>query len=207
MRYSVLPKTFLAVLIFRVVAEAQAPTLSQQYQGVVDQYAQQLQQSGGGRGAAPGGTPSGTFRYYGPSPAWWTNTNLLTQLGLRDDQKAKIQGIYENHKQNIASDSEALDKQEAQLRTLLAADPVDHNAVLAQIDRVAQARADLERSNSAMTLEMREVLTGAQWAKLQTTPTFGTFRWLGDVISTPFGPIANPRTPPDSGQRSGQRQQ
>jgi Spy/CpxP family protein refolding chaperone len=126
----------------------------------------------------------------------------VAQLGLTDDQKSKIEKIYESHKSNIASDSALLATQEAQLAALLAADPVDHNAVMGQIDRVVQARADLERSNSAMTLEMREVLTAAQWTQLPKPPA---------LINTPFGPVTNPREggpgQRNSGQRSGQRQQ
>jgi len=127
-------------------------------------------------------------------------------LGLTDDQKSKIEKAFENRRQNLSDESTQLDKQEAQLAALLAADPVDHNAVLSQIDRVAQARADLERANSAMTLEMREVLTAAQWQQLQSQP-----RWLeggvGIRLYNPsiLAPGGNGQR--NSGQRSGQRQQ
>jgi TonB family protein len=99
--------------------------------------------------------------------AWWTNTALVNRLGLTDDQKARIERAYENHRQRIALSTAQLEKEEAQLARLLEAETVDRNAVLSQIDRVTQARGDMERSNSAMTLEMREVLTRAQWMQLQ----------------------------------------
>lgn len=173
--------------------------LQEQYQQQVQQFQQQVQQGAGGRGATPFGTIQRLF-----TPAWWNNSSMMAQLGLTDDQKSKIEKIYDNHKPNIASDSALLATQEAQLAALLAADPVDHNAVLAQIDRVAQARADLERANSGMSLEMREVLTASQWTQLQKLPVLG-------LIYTPFGPIANPREggpgQRNSGQRGGQRQQ
>jgi hypothetical protein len=115
--------------------------------------------------------------------------------------------VFENHRQNLSDDSTQLDKQESQLAALLAADPVDHNAVLSQIDRVTQARADLERVNSAMTLEMREVLTAAQWQQLQSQPRWpdgdvGAIRLYNPSILSPGGNGQR-----NSGQRSGQRQQ
>ena len=125
--------------------------------------------------------PRRVERYYNPvqrgarsgvptqavSGAWWTNTALVTRLGLTDDQKTKIERAFENHRARITSATELLEREEAQLARLLAADPIDRNAVLSQIDRVVQARGEVERANSAMTLEMREYLTRAQWMQLQ----------------------------------------
>jgi len=100
--------------------------------------------------------------------AWWTNTAVIQRLGLTDDQKAKIERAYENHRQNIVSTSSTLEKEEAQLAKLLEAENVDRTAVQSQIDRIIQARGEVERANSAMTLEMREYLTRAQWMQLQS---------------------------------------
>lgn len=215
--------TILAIVVWTALAQAQSPPanakqqlqqpLIQSFQDKVQAYTQQLQQGGGGRGAAPDGAmifkspQRSAFVWNGG--AWWMNPNLVSRLGLTDDQKSKIQKAFENHRQNLSDESSQLDKQEAQLAAQLAADPVDHNAVLSQIDHVAQARADLERANSAMTLEMREVLTAAQWQQLQSQP-----RWLdGDVgairLYNPsvLAPNAGGTGQRNSGQRSGQRQQ
>jgi periplasmic protein CpxP/Spy len=64
--------------------------------------------------------------------------------------------------------SAALQKEEAILEPLLEADRPDETMVLSQIDRVAQARAELEKSNARMLLGFRGVLTLDQWKKLQT---------------------------------------
>jgi len=220
--------TMLASFVLTALAQAQSPQASTEeqlqqvqqqldllrsFQGRVQAYSQQLQQGGGGRGAAPGGriitrSPrTGVFVWNGG--AWWTNADLVTRLGLTDDQKSKIEKAFENHCQNLSDESTQLDKQESQLAVLLAADPVDHNAVLSQIDHVAQARSDLERTNSAMTLEMREVLTAAQWQQLQSQPQWfdgnlGAIRYYN-----PSGLAPNPggTGQRNGGQRSGQRQQ
>jgi Spy/CpxP family protein refolding chaperone len=117
--------------------------------------------------------------------AWWTNTALVQRLGLTDDQKTKIEKAFENHRQNIVSTTDLLEKEEAQLAKLLGAEPIDRNAVLSQIDRVTLAQRDMERASAVMTLEMRESLTRAQWTQLQSEPTFSGL----------------PQSPPAAGQR------
>ena len=101
------------------------------------------------------------------SGAWWSNTALVARLGLSDDQKARIEKSFENHRLNLESSKTLLEKEEAQLARLLEAEPLDRNASLAQIYRVVNARGEMERTNAAMMLEMREHLTRAQWTQLQ----------------------------------------
>ena len=98
--------------------------------------------------------------------AWWTNASLVARLGLTDDQKVKIERAFENHRLDLESKTALLQKEETQLTRLLDSDPIDRNAVFTQIERVIQARGDLERTNSVMTLEMREYLTRDQWMQL-----------------------------------------
>ena len=126
------------------------------------------------------------------SGAWWANAMLANRLGLTDDQKAKILTAFENHRLTLESNKAALEKEEAQLSRLLDAETIDRNAALTQIFRVASARAEMERTNATMTLEMREHLTRAQWTQLQAqsnatmriSPTGGA---RGG--STPFGAV------------------
>ena len=102
-----------------------------------------------------------------PDTAWWTNTALVARLGLTDVQKSRIESTFEAHRQNLVSSKELLEKEEAQLARLLEAEAIDRSAVFTQINRVTQARGEMERANATMTLEMREQLTRAQWMQLQ----------------------------------------
>jgi Spy/CpxP family protein refolding chaperone len=135
----------------------------------------QAQQRGGVRGDSPAAQdPLALIQLLGDrlnrvastGTAWWTNTALLTRLGITEDQKARIERTFEIHRPNLESARAALEKEEAQLAQFLQAEPFDRNAALTQTYRVIQARSDLERENSLMTLEMREVLTRAQWMQL-----------------------------------------
>jgi Spy/CpxP family protein refolding chaperone len=129
--------------------------------------------------------------------AWWMNTALMQLLGITDEQKAKIERTFENHRQAIVLSTAALEKEEAQLARLLDAETVDQNAVYTQIDRVVQARGEMERINSVMTLEMRQHLTRAQWEQLSRTniTTGAAGRGARTVVPVP---------PPVPGQRRGQ---
>jgi Spy/CpxP family protein refolding chaperone len=114
--------------------------------------------------------------------AWWTDAALMTRLGLTDVQKARIESTFQAHRPNLALAKAALESQEAQLARLLNLDSIDRAAVQLQGSRVIQARAELERVNYAMTLEMREQLTLAQWTQLQTPGARGG-RGGGEVVN------------------------
>jgi len=53
------------------------------------------------------------------------------------------------------------------LEPMLSANPLDVAKASAQIDKVAQARADLEKANAKMLLNIRGALTADQWTKLR----------------------------------------
>jgi Spy/CpxP family protein refolding chaperone len=128
------------------------------------------QRGAGGLGAANTGAEVGRILTGAPA-AWWTDTTLMTRLGLSDVQKARIENIFQTHRQNLTTSKDALEKEEGQLSNLLAADPIDRPSVFTQINKVIQARSDMERVNATMTLEMREQLTRAQWTQLQAQTT------------------------------------
>lgn len=185
-RYTVLIALFMTV----TVAHAQQRTLSpedrQRASEVLNRWLPQ----------------QGQFFWNAVGGAWWTNPDLAARIGLTDDQKAKLQRAFDNHRQSLTTSTETINKEEAQLAKLLEAEPLDRNAVLAQIDRVVQARSELERTNAAMTLEMREALTRAQWMQVPQLSS-------GLSIRLPvYAPAGGGRGPRGDGQRSGgQRQQ
>lgn len=103
----------------------------------------------------------------GPPGRWWTDPMLVQRLGLTPDQQKRIDDLFQQSRLKLIDLSAALQKQEAILEPLIEADKPDESQVLAQIDRVAQARAELEKANARMLLGFRGVLTQEQWKKLQ----------------------------------------
>jgi Spy/CpxP family protein refolding chaperone len=75
--------------------------------------------------------------------------------------------LFQQSRLKLIDLSAALEKQEVILQPLLGADQPNESQILSQIDKVAQARAELEKANARMLLGLRSVLTVDQWKKLQ----------------------------------------
>jgi Spy/CpxP family protein refolding chaperone len=89
------------------------------------------------------------------------------RLGLTPDQQTKMDAVFQHHRLHLIDLSASLQKDEASLEPMLEVDRPEEAKVLAQIDRVAQDRAELEKANARMLLGLRNVLTPEQWKKLQ----------------------------------------
>ncbi|MGC2619740.1 MAG: Spy/CpxP family protein refolding chaperone [Acidobacteriaceae bacterium] len=98
---------------------------------------------------------------------WWDNPRIATAIGLTDDEKKKMDGIFQQHRLNLIDLHANLEKAEVQMEPLIEADQPDEAATLAQIDKVAQARAELEKANARMLFDIRKTLTPDQWQKLK----------------------------------------
>ena len=106
----------------------------------------------------------------GRSGRWWTRPDVIEQLGLSADQRKNLDDILQQHRLKLIDLDAALQREEVTLEPLVSAQPPDDAKVTAQIDRVAQARAELEKANSRMLWQVRRVLTPEQWTQLQTRP-------------------------------------
>jgi len=103
----------------------------------------------------------------GPPGRWWTDPALVQKLALTADQQKRIDSLFQQSRLKLIDLSAGVQKEEAVLEPLLEGDRPDESQVLAQIDRIAQARAELEKANARMLLGFRGVLTLDQWKKLQ----------------------------------------
>jgi periplasmic protein CpxP/Spy len=104
----------------------------------------------------------------GPRGRWWNNADIAQKLGLSADQQKKMDDIFQQSRLKLIDEHAAVEKQEAILEPLLSAEQPNESQILAQIDKVAQSRAELEKANARMLLGLRGVLTTAQWKTLQT---------------------------------------
>jgi hypothetical protein len=105
---------------------------------------------------------------------WWNNPDTVTRLGLTKDQQSKMDDIFQKFRLTLIDLNAALSKEELIMDPLIAAEHLDEVKITAQIDKIAQARAELEKANSRMLLAIRQSLTMEQWTKIQSSP--GTFR-------------------------------
>jgi Spy/CpxP family protein refolding chaperone len=97
---------------------------------------------------------------------WWKNPATTQSLGLSADQQKKMDDVFQQYRLKLIDLNAALEKEEVTLEPLVGAEPLDEAKITAQIDRVAQARAELEKANGRMLLGIRRQLTPEQWSRL-----------------------------------------
>ena len=114
-----------------------------------------------------GPPPAGQVLLSAPPGKWWTDGELSRKLGLTAEQQRRMDDIFQQSRVKLVDLMAAVRREEAILVPLAQADAPDDGKILAQIDRIAQARADLEKANARFLLALRHVLTVDQWQKLQ----------------------------------------
>jgi Spy/CpxP family protein refolding chaperone len=107
----------------------------------------------------------------GPGGRWWTRPEMAQKLGLTTDQIKKMDDIFQQYRLKLIDLDAAVRKEEVIMEPLIAAEQPEEAKIVAQIDKVAQARAELEKANARMLLGIRRLLTQEQWNKLKSEPT------------------------------------
>ena len=92
---------------------------------------------------------------------------MVQKLGIGTDQQKKIEDVFQQHRLKLVDLDATLRKEEITLEPLMSAESPDEARTVAQIDKVAQARAELEKANARFLFGIRRVLTPDQWKKLQ----------------------------------------
>jgi len=105
---------------------------------------------------------------------WWNNADTVTRLSLTKEQQLKMDDIFQKFRLTLIDLNASLSREELIMDPLIGAERLDEVKILTQIDRIAQARAELEKANSRMLLAIRQSLTMEQWTKIQASP--GTYR-------------------------------
>jgi protein CpxP len=122
------------------------------------------------RHGAPDGGPPPPGRDRGPGMPpgkWWDNPDMVRRLGLTADQTKKLDDIFQQSRLKLIDLHAALEKEEAILDPLMDAPQPDDSKMLPEIDKIAQARAELEKANARLLLAIRHVLTPEQWQMLE----------------------------------------
>ncbi len=124
-------------------------------------------------GSGPGGPGFGVHRppmeraMRGDHGRWWNNPQIAEKLNLTEDQKKSMDVIFQQHREQLVDLRATVEKAEIEMDPLVKADQPNESAVMAQIDKVAQARAELEKANARFLFELRAKLTPDQWKQVQ----------------------------------------
>ena len=103
---------------------------------------------------------------------FWRNPVWVKTLELSPDQQEKMDDIFRQYRLKLIDLNATLEKEELILEPLFGRtrpSPEVESKVMTQIDRIADARAELEKANSRMLISILQVLTAEQWSKLPTS--------------------------------------
>lgn len=132
---------------------------------------------GGRRGGPPpnaGGNPeaaatTSTMRgglQLGPPGRWWDDKHFAKSLQLRPDQQQHMDATFEANRGALLHRYEDLQGEQNRMEGLVHAKSLDEGALFAQIDRVAQARAELEKAMTHFLLQIRGEMDPDQISRL-----------------------------------------
>lgn len=98
---------------------------------------------------------------------WWNNPKIIDKLKLTDDQRKAMDQIFQEHREKLVDLRASVQKAEIEMEPMVRADQPNESAVMEQIDKVAQARAELEKANARFLFALRSKLTPDQWKQVQ----------------------------------------
>ncbi len=93
---------------------------------------------------------------------WWDESSTIKQLNLTPEQQRRMDGIFEANKPALMSLYLNMQREQTHLSTLPPAELQDQSKVFAAIDRVSQARCDLEKENAHILIQIRQQLDAHQ---------------------------------------------
>jgi Spy/CpxP family protein refolding chaperone len=129
-------------------------------------------------GQEPGGGPGMGFGDHRPPferamgaqgehGRWWNNPKVAERLKLTDTQRKAMDDTLQQHRETLVDLRGSLEKSELELEPMMKEDQPNESQILAQIDKVAQARAELEKANARFLLAIRSKLTPEQWKQME----------------------------------------
>jgi len=142
----------------------------------------------------PGG-PGGGMNFGMPGGKWWNNPEMVKRLGLTAEQQKRMDDVLQQSRLKLIDLTATLQKEEVMMESLMRGPQLDDAKILPSVDRIAEARAELEKANARMMLGLRKVLTPAQWDKLHAPPTPQVPQGQQPMQQRPGGNRPNPAPP------------
>jgi Spy/CpxP family protein refolding chaperone len=128
------------------------------------------------------------FVYRSDMGKWWQNTDIVKQLQITDAQVSQLDQIFLDHRMRLIDYGAEMEKQDLKLQTLLDDDVPNEAQINTQVDQVLDARGKLEREYTTMNLDLRKVLSLAQWRQLKSIRGGGENRFFFHKALPPLPP-------------------
>jgi Spy/CpxP family protein refolding chaperone len=104
---------------------------------------------------------------FGPPGRWWDDKHFAKTLHIRPEQKKRMDTLFDENRANLVSRYQTLQQEQAKMEDLAHAQVLDEKALFAQIDRVTEALADLEKARTHLMLELRKEMDADQISRLE----------------------------------------
>jgi Spy/CpxP family protein refolding chaperone len=105
----------------------------------------------------------------GPPGRWWDDKHFAKTLHLRPEQKKRMDDLFDENRATLLSRYQALQQEESKMEALSHSATLEESTLFAQIDRVAQARAELEKANTHLLLQVRKEMDSDQITHLEAS--------------------------------------
>ena len=112
----------------------------------------------------PAGTSARQDSHHGTK--WWKDNPFRQELGLSDDQSARIEAIFQSTLPRLRELYDASQRAEVELKKVVDANDAE-GVVSAQIDKTEEARCAFNKTRTLMLYRMRLVLSPEQRAKFR----------------------------------------
>jgi|SRR5271154_4246557 len=99
--------------------------------------------------------------------AWWSRPQIARDLNLSPGQRQQIRATVLQFRPHLLNVRAAVNQAELALADQFNRNPVDPGKTNEAIERLVDARSDLTRTLTQLSLKLRLVLTEEQWQELQ----------------------------------------
>ena len=102
-----------------------------------------------------------------PPGKWWRRPELIQVLNLSGEQQDRLENVFRNAADELIDVRGEVEKQTIALRAALDRSQLDREQVLRVSQRLNDARSRLFQRELMMLVDMRAVLTDAQWERMR----------------------------------------
>lgn len=98
-----------------------------------------------------------------PPGKWWRRPDIVQTLGLSPEQQERLETIFRGAANELIDRRGEVEKETIALRSELDKPQLDRRAIQTAATRLNEARGRLFQRELAMLVDMRSVLSDAQW--------------------------------------------
>ena len=104
-----------------------------------------------------------------PAGRWWDDSEFARSLGIDTKQQHRMDEVFSSNREMLLKLYKNLQHEEKELGKSIRSKELDEDQIFQHIDRVTQARGELEKANAHMLLQIRKEMSPEQTAKLDET--------------------------------------